>query len=511
MTTDTLERRVLKNTKVGALSFAVSMLQTVFLVPILLQYWGSERYGIWLALMAGFTLLQALDIGHQSYIGNKLNMEYHADRCQFRRTLGSSLGAAYVVGLAELGISAIIVASGALPRLLSIPRSMVVEERLSWGLLFMMAMWLLFGSAGGIISRLMISAGKLHEFQWAGIIGRVTQFASIALVALAGGSVLEACFSFALVRSAGSLIELWYIRRLLPDLYPWWRNARWQVGFHGLRQSLTLTVIEMFKQLSNGGVVILVSTLLAATVIPSFTTLRTVANTVNSVTTILMFAVLPDIVRFHVTSKMGKVADTLDGHWFLAGLVVNGGILLLLPFIEPLYHVWTRGRLAFDPVLFLLLLVATSLVNVGVGMNSYLAGINDLRSQIVVAVSRSTSLFLVIYGLSGYFGIVSVGIAGVVSETLASVILPLVFVRQKLTSVDGDVKLRHWKLALIPPVLLLVVGTFVVVQEASLAWVGAGLLPVLGVTYYLHWNGLSGDVRGRISSLLLSHFRWGRA
>jgi len=51
--------------------------------------------------MAGFSLLQTLDLGHQNYVGNQLNVQYHSDISQFRRTLGSSLLIAYFLGLVE--------------------------------------------------------------------------------------------------------------------------------------------------------------------------------------------------------------------------------------------------------------------------------------------------------------------------------------------------------------------------------------------------------------------------
>ena len=113
------------------------------LVPILLQRWGPDRYGAWLALMAGFVLLQTLDLGHQNYIGNELNMQYHADMRQFRRTLGSSLFVAYGLGLTEFLAAVGIVIVGGLPRLLGVPPSTVEDQGLSTGLLFLMAGWLL--------------------------------------------------------------------------------------------------------------------------------------------------------------------------------------------------------------------------------------------------------------------------------------------------------------------------------------------------------------------------------
>jgi hypothetical protein len=496
---------------VGALSFALSLLQTVFLVPILLQRWGSERYGVWLALMAGVTMLQAFDLGHHNYVGNKFNMEFHVDMGAFRRTLGSSLLVAYVLGLLELGIGVVIVSIGALPRVLSLPASVVDEQSLPSGLMLLMTMWFLVGSAGGIVSRIMIPAGKLHVFQWTGILARASQFGAIAVVALAGGSIFDACLSFAVVRSVTALVEFWYIRRLLPDLYPWWRGANWHVGILGMRDSLSLTFIEMLRLMFSSGVVIFVSSMFSVAAVPSFTTLRTVTNTVTSAATILIFAVLPDIVRFHMTRQMGKVADALEGHWFLAGIIVNGGMVLILPIIEPIYGAWTRGRLQFDPVLFMLLLVATSLVNVGTGLNSYLAGINDVRAQVAVAVGRAATLFIVSYGLSSAIGIVSIGVGSVVAELVGSVILPLIFVNGRLARSGGGARMGRWGMALAPPLLLLILGSSLLALKMTLGWVAAGMLPALCVTYYLHWKGLPVGMRARIGSLVVSRVTRTRA
>ena len=511
MTSETIERRAFRNTRVGTISFLLNFGQTLLLVPILLKTWGPERYGVWVALMAGSTLLQALNRGHQNYIGNELNMQYHGDLGQFRSTLGSSLRIAYVLGIVEFAICAIIIATGSLARVLSIPPPMVTEQRLSTALLLLMATWMTFGSAGGIISRILIPAGKFYECEWAGILARLAQFASIALVALAGGTIVEACLSFSLVQSITTLLLLWYTQRLLPNLYPWWRDARWGEGLRGLRRSLVLTVTGMIQQVSSSGLVLLVSILFAATAVPSFSTLRTMTNTATAITTLLISAVLPDLVRFHVTKEVGKVADTLDGHWFLAGLLVNGGILLTFPVIEPLYRVWTRGQIAFDPGLFLLLLVSTSLVNVGAGLNSYLAGINDFRAQVFVTLGRATFLYMATFFLREPFGIIAIGIGSVIAELVASVVLPIVFVRERLSEGGGQGRLQHWALALVPPGALLISGAFVVARGANLGWAGAAWLPVLCATYYFHWKALNVDVRTRIGAVILSKVPRNRA
>ena len=110
--TDTIEKRVFKNTVVGVISFIISLLQAVISVPILLHFWGKETYGLWLSLFAGFSLLQTLDLGHQNYVGNKLNILYHTDKTEFKKVLGSSLIIAYMIGAVQLLIGIVIIIIG---------------------------------------------------------------------------------------------------------------------------------------------------------------------------------------------------------------------------------------------------------------------------------------------------------------------------------------------------------------------------------------------------------------
>lgn len=504
MNNSSIERRAFKNTVVGAFSFLVTLCQTLLLVPILLKCWGNASYGLWLTLMAGFNLLQTLDLGHQNYVGNQLNVQYHTDIHQFRRTLGSSLLIAFFFGLVEIGICLLLIVSGNLTVFLSIPSQVIAEHQLSLGLLLLMTMWLLFGSVGGIIVRIMIPAGMLYQSQWLGIAVRLAQFISIVIVAVGSGSILAACLWFAIVQSVMSLLVFRYIKMKLPQFYPWWQSAQWREGFRGLQRSLVLTFNSIGQQLSNNGLVILISALFTPVVIPSFTTLRTLTNTAGAVTTIFITALLPDMIRFHATQETEKLTGAFNVNWFIGGMCVNFGIVLVLPVIEPIYRFWTKGLLAFNPTLFFLLAVTISLANFGAGLNLYLQGINDLRSQTIITITRATALFLVGYALSNFYGILSIGIGCVVAEALASVVLPVVFVNERLARFSAQLAVKHVGFAIMPPVLLLLAGGVIMVRQVNYWFMTLVLLPALCAIYYSNWKILGRDVQDRISSLASS-------
>jgi O-antigen/teichoic acid export membrane protein len=507
MSNQLIEHRAVKNTAVGVISFFVTMCQTIVAVPILLKYWGNDTYGLWLILMAGFSLLQTLDLGHQSYIGCKLNVQYHTNPQLSRCTLGSSLLIAYFLGMVEMVVCVLLIASNKISLLLSVSPQVISENKLSFGLLILMVMWLVIGSASGIIVRVMIPGGMLYESLWFGIALRFAQFLSIIIVAVAGGNLLAACLSYSIIQTIITMLALVYITKKLPQFYPWWHMAQWREGFRGLQKSLVLTLISIGQQLTNNGLVIAISMLFTAAMIPAFTTLRTLTNTAGTVTSIFIMALAPDMIRYHAIRETDKLDSIFNTNWFISGICVNFGIILVLPVIEPIYKFWTKGLLAFNPTLFLLLTVAISLTNFGAGLTMYLQGINDLRSQTFMTMIRTGVLFLVIFGFSSYCGILSVGIGCVVAELFASVVLPVFFVSKQLSILSSTLSFRHVALAIVPPILFLLVGSCVMMNKLNLGVITLVLLPLLCAVYCVNWKILNNDVRVRISALVTSFVR----
>lgn len=497
-----IEQRALKNTGVGMVSFLISVFQTIILVPLLLKYWGNVSYGLWLSLMAGFNLLQTLDLGHQNYVGHKLNMQYHTDIPGFRQTLGSSLLIAYILGFFEVGCCVALILTKHLDSLLGISSQLVPYSHISLGLLSMMIMWLLFGSVGGIIARIMIPAGMLYESQWLGVGVRFAQFCSVVVVALTGGGVFASCLWYAVVQSIVSVGVLWYIKVKLPNLYPWWDSARWGDGIRNLKNSLILTLNSIGQQLAGSGLVLLISTLFTAVVLPSFTTIRTITNTASSITSLFISAVFPDMIRFHSTGQYRKLSEIFNVNWFVSGICVNIGLLLILPFVASIYAIWTKRILEFDSALFLLLAVSVSYANFGGALNLYFQGINDLYAQTTVTLARIAVLFLVTSLFSSQFGILSVGLGCLVSEVVASVLLPLLFVKRRFRGEGVVLDIVPLTYAILPPAILTCVAAIMMFRPVNATYISLWLLPVFALIYLLAWRRLDPEIRLKINSMV---------
>jgi len=427
-------------------------------------------------------------------------MLYHKDKGKLQETLGSSMLIAYFLGFIEIVICGLLIISGYLPTFLGITSEVAAHYQASLGLIVLMIMWLLIGSFGGILARLLIPVGMLYESQWWGILVRFGQFISLIGVAVLGGNILTACIVFSIVQASISFLSFIYIKRKLPEFYPWWEKRSWHTALNNFRKSLVLTFSAISQQLSNSGLIIFVATLFSVALVPAFTTVRTLTNTAGAVTNIFISSLLPDIVRFHSKGEAEKLITTFKANWFFSGFIVNFGLVIVLPVIEPLYIFWTKGKLEFNFLLFFFLAASISFANFGSGLNLYLAGINNLISQTTITVSRVFIIFVVSLISVKYLGLAGIGLAILISEVVCSALL-LYFVNIQLRKIECRLDDRAAFLALLPPVLISSLSISYFFLDSVNMFSGLIFISLL-VIYKFKWNDLEQEVKIRLKCLI---------
>lgn len=474
------------------------MLQAFVQLPILLKFWGTESYGIWITLAAALTLINCLDVGHQTYVGNQLYRVAVNSSRRLRWVLGSAVKMSVLLGLLELLVTVVVVWTGFSGRLFGLPHD-DHGARIGLGLLTYAGYWLILGSVGGVLVRLYAACGLFARMVVWGIILRFVQFCALLIAAGArsapGGAVVAQCL-------AGLLLHVFIVADLLksfPDLFPWWAGGRLAQGFRYFKRSIVLTFNGVLEQLSVNASVFFISSLLGPAMIPPFAALRMIANAITQATSILLSPLSPELVRFHVRNEGDKVRQTIATTWWLCGFL-NVGLLALALFIEPAFALWTRGRLTFSFSLFALLAYSTLLRSFGGPLVLYIAGLNRLREQAAVAAAR----LLVTVGLGLLFlkwwEIPGMALAIVLAEVFGSLVLPVIFVIGSLKTASERWTGAKSALAHLftTGVVLVLAGVFPAQRTILLC---AGLL-VLLVQSRFQWVSLSDDVRGRVRSVL---------
>lgn len=501
-----IQHRVLKNTMVGIISFIFSFIQTIITVPVLLKYWGSEKYGVWLALYASFILLQSLDIGHINYIGNKINISYHIEKSYLRNTLASSFLMAIIIGLLQILLVIFLILFNFLPSVIGLDTNIINRYSIEISLFILITFWLLSGSIGGILHRLMLPTGYYFQSQWWVILYRFCQFLSIIIAAMLGGSILEATVAYVLVQFVVYGFTFLYVKKKIPELYPWWQGANFKIGFSNFKKSLVLTFTNFIQQLSNNGLLLLIANIFSAIYLPIFTTIRTMTNTALSITNILINAILPDFIRYHAKKEKEKLNSVFNANWFFSGLIVNMGLVIAIPFAGILFKFWTRNIINFDYNLFISLAASISLINFGAGLYNYVYGINNLRAVTVITISRTIILFGFSYYLSGIMGLAGIGVAVLISEIFSSLILPYFFVQKVLKSINGSLDLKTSLTAAAPPFIILIFAATALFGIEFNYYIWSITLFLIIVSYLINWIILDIEVKERTLILLRKLF-----
>ncbi|MBO3460289.1 hypothetical protein G7B40_026085 [Aetokthonos hydrillicola Thurmond2011] len=497
----TVEKRTLNGILVGIISFSLAFTNSILLVPILLQFWGAETYGLWLSLFALFALLQTLDTGHQNYVGNEICKLYSTNFLVLKKLIASSIMMAVLLGISQLLIVLGIISFGFLGNFLGARPALLNDQRPGLGLICLVVTWILSGSIGGIIVNVYPAAGLYARSQWWGIIIRLAQSLSIILAAIISKQLLTATILMGLTITLVNLFLYVDVYRLFYQLHPIWKDGSWKMAWTNFSKSLVLTVAGILLQLQNNGLVLFISSLLGTAVAPTFTTMRTLSNAFVQATTIVTQPLLPEVIRYHVQGEYQKLTSVIAASWWSSGMLINFGILVSLPFVESIYLHWTRGKIDFDWVLYLLLAWSISLKNFGSPLNSYLAGINHLRAQSIITVVQTTTVLGGTFIFLSQSGLVAVGWAVVVGELFGSVLIPIQFTLQEIAHLGGNIPVLQIMLALASVVsvgiIFLGLGLSYLTPVLS-AIIGSGILLSL---YTIQWLNLPDDVKFRLISL----------
>ena len=168
----------------------------------------------------------------------------------------------------------------------------------------------------------------------------------------------------------------------------------------------------------------------------------------------------PDMIRFNANREFAKLYEIFGVCWTVAGTMINLGLCLLPLFIEPLYHLWTRGKLPFNFPLFALLALSVAIRTLGHPALSFLQAINDIAAQTRISIIRAALVVSLTFAFIYHYGLLGVGAALAVSELLGAATLPFVYTLRIFAATDVPFPIRR---------LIVAVGSVAVVGATDTA------------------------------------------
>jgi hypothetical protein len=498
-----IEQRAVSGAVAGVANFASIILQNLLLVPIFLGAWGKEEYGIWLSLLAAQAIIQTANAAHQGYVGNEINRIIHEkNHKEFAELAGSSLCVAVGLGLVQIIIVVCLVASGAIHSLLGISGSGVNGKTAAEAFLILIATWMLVGPAQGVLIKVYAPLGLYSRGVWWSVAGRVLQSIAVASAVWKRFDLRSTALVYGGTAAIVGILMILETRRLLDREGLWEFEIDLRRGMREFGRSLVICAKDIVEQSGSSGLVLVVGRLFGLAAIPTFTTLRTLANTAMQATNIIIQPVATDLIRLHVKRKGKELSELIAIAWFAAGVSVNMVLAIMLPIAPAIYMIWVRNRIGFNHVAFDLFVAIVIMRNIGAPLAMYLTNNNHLRFMTTTSLVRNT-VALGVGILGGALGGLQWLIAGLLlAEILASVWLPLSFGAREISIANGTIRGRAVDLALVEGLAWL---AFLGLSIASPNWsvtLECVMIFTLVVIAWQRWHGLNPRTRERLLAIV---------
>jgi len=498
----TIQQRTAHASVAGLVSTAASIVLQIATVPFVLTFWGAERYGLWLAVMAVVMTVRSIEGGYITFVGNQFNVLYHESRDRLQRTLGASIAMCAGLGAVQILVSAALLASGSDSILWGAGKGHLDGDNAGVALIVLVVAWALAGNFPALLNRLLVPAGMLSHAIWWSLAYQATLFAVVMLAAWLGASIQRAAAAYAAAQALIYLTSAGYIRRKLPEFYPWWHGGRLSTGLQDLSRSIVLTVNSGVQQAGVSGALLVVSSFLGPAMVAAFGTARTLANFGTALGGVFANALAPELVRYFVTAQHEKLLLAFRATALSSGLAVNVSLLALIACAEPVYAIWTNGRLSLDLPVFLGLAAAVSAWSAGWPFCNFLAVINSLRAQLMLTLIRTGAALGVGVAYVDAFGLAAVALGIGLGELAASLLASFVIVPRLIASREGHVPrlVQAEGLFLSLPVLgICLYGMFAGDLPGALTLAAAAVVLLLG---WRAWRRLPQDARERAASII---------
>lgn len=497
-----LEKRTLESTLASGLGIALSLVQSVLLVPLFLKYWGTEKFGAWISIYAFLLLLRTLELGYQNYVGNEFNKAYHLDKNRAQYILGSSVRFSLVVACLEIMVYGLIAWGPFELSVIGVEAHQLTGIDYRYGLFLFVGVWSFWGNIGGLLVRVILAEGHFAKSAYFGVVYKLLEISILLCGVYAGWSIFTVCVAYALATTFYYAYYFYFIYRLMHPLYPWWKTGNGLFGARLYVRSLLFTMNGFIDQFANSGLLLMVSKVIGLAFVPLLNTIRSLTNFVLQLTNLVSNPLSPELIRYNTLGESQKLQYVFETHWFLAGLLVHLPFLVSTFFIGDFFNWWVGGRLTFDPELFFWLSYSVALINFSRMFTVYLSGINANLPLFFIGILRIFILVFILLTQLADFNLNLLGLSIVIAESVCSLLIPSILIFRTLFPKHNRVFLKHWTCTVLQ-ILLLGLGFY-----SALHWPAYGTIWMIAciggilLLMTIQWRNLDAEVRQRLWALL---------
>jgi O-antigen/teichoic acid export membrane protein len=408
--------RIISGSAASWSRLGINLAAQVILVPVFLSHWEPSTYGLWLGIIALATLIQFFDMGHHNYIGYEALRLGAESRSEIARLYRPAVRIALCISAVELLAVTAFIFFGY--HIVIVGAVSDGNEHLSQDvgvlLLLYSLSWLLFGNWSSVAGSVLTPFGYYPKIAWWQVVGAMVTALAPAIAVYFGAGLLMAGVAYHVTYAVYATAAVTYVHRMIKKEGLDRSRTDYRYGLNNLLRSLALSfraVLEMFRQEQFR---IVVAPLLGAANLVLFVTTRTVANVIVAGLATVSGPLMPELMRYLNNKDAAKSVAAMSIVWIvLVGILAPTAVAAQL-YVAPLFEIWTRGKVGFDPILFALFSMNVLLFALAQPAMAVIQGHNILRFQVAIS---SCAVMIALIG--AYYLAPLIGVKGAAASLLA--------------------------------------------------------------------------------------------
>lgn len=481
----------------------ISIGAQIALVPIYLTFWSPSIFGLWLTTISLITLFHIVDTGHQQFVGFEFLKVGHENLDRLAMILWAAIPMALGIAILQILVVVVLVRLGLFEWLFQADgESALLPFLPDAGFVLVLAIFVfsLFGSIGGILVRCLAPLGYYPRMAWWGAFFALGNALVPAGVVMAGGGLRPAGIGIAVWTALYNLLVYADMIRLIVRSGLGYRRPDLRLGIANLWRSQVLVGTAVLSMVRTTGTRIALAPLTGAAQLAAFATIRTGANVALQGLSTITNPLMPELMRYLRERDQERVEGGFALIWSALVAIMAPAVVILQVIVEPLFSMWTRNQIVFEPLLFALLSLGVLVFAWSQPAMAVVTGNNLLRPQLfvglVAAVITIGGLFLVV----PLFGITGAGFALLLAEGLAATLFSLVAARwlaeNRMAWPERSSRLALLSVGLTAAILF----GGVALPEQRFLILGVGLI-ALALNAGAYWRSLPQMIRDRAKHL----------
>src|SRR3989337_2591357 len=183
--------RLISGSAASWAQIAVTMASQIVLVPIYLNYWDVETYGVWLAVQGIMSVLSMLDYGHQNFLAYEFVRLGINDKLALSKYLWSGIVMSFLISLFQVILIVLFFFTGTVAFLLGMSDTENITLLNSAGIaLFLQGFsWMVCVTIAGLMGRALATFGYFPRTAWWSVLAAIVT-AVVPLIAVVMGADL---------------------------------------------------------------------------------------------------------------------------------------------------------------------------------------------------------------------------------------------------------------------------------------------------------------------------------